>query len=101
MRRRKIGEELPTLRADITRLMALAYSGDMSAMSQMMAHNYFLAALDESKLELKIRESELKNLDDANNRALWLKMICQAARGRIKWIHMPGENKTSMRSRMM
>ena len=63
VRRRKIGEELPTLWADITRLMALAYSGDVSAMSQMMARDYFLAALDECELEMKIRESERKNLD--------------------------------------
>ena len=54
MRRRKIGEELPTLREDIARLMALAYPGDMSAMSQMMLRDYLLAALDESELELKI-----------------------------------------------
>ena len=58
MRRRKIGEELPTLRADITRLMALAYPGDVSAMSQMMVRDYFLAALDESELEMIIRERE-------------------------------------------
>ena len=56
VRRKKIDEELPTLRADITRLMPLAYPGDVSAMSQMMARVYFLAALDESELELKIRE---------------------------------------------
>ena len=70
VRRRKIGEELPTQLADITRLMALAYPGDVSAMSQMIARDYFLAALDESELELKIRESEPKNLDEAYNRAL-------------------------------
>ena len=46
MRRRKIGEELHTLRADITRLMVFAYPGDVSAMSQMPARDYFLAALD-------------------------------------------------------
>ena len=75
MRSRKIREELPTLRADITQLMALAYPGDVSAMSQMMARDYFLAPPDESELELKIRESEPKNLDDAYNRALRLEMI--------------------------
>ena len=57
VRRRKIGEELPTLRADITRLIALAYPGDVSVMSPMMARDYFLATLDESELELKMRES--------------------------------------------
>ena len=67
VRRRKIGEELPSLRADTTRLMALAYPGDVSAMSQMMARNYFIAALDESELEMKIRESEPKNLSCARS----------------------------------
>ena len=38
--------------------MALAYPGDVSAMSQMMARDYFLAALHESKLKLKISESD-------------------------------------------
>ena len=41
VRRRKIGEELPTLQADITCLMALAYPGYVSAMSQMMARKLF------------------------------------------------------------
>ena len=40
----------------------------------MMAGDNFLAALDESEVELKIRESETKNLD-AYNRALRLEMI--------------------------
>ena len=80
MRRRKIREELPTLRADITCLMALAYTGDVSAMSQMMARDYFLAALDESELELKIRDGEPKHLDDAYNRALRLEMIRRGSR---------------------
>ena len=53
MRRRKIGEELPTLRADIIRLMVLAYPGDVSAMSQMTARDYFLAAFDDSSLKYK------------------------------------------------
>ena len=75
VRRRKIGEELPMLRADITRLMVLAYPGDVFAMSQMMARDYCLAVLDESELELKIRDSEPKNLDDAYNGALRLEMI--------------------------
>ena len=41
--------------------MALADPGDVSDMSQMMARDYFLAALDESALDLKIRKSEPKN----------------------------------------
>ena len=45
MRRRKIEEELPTLRVDITRLMELAYPGDVSAMSQMMAAIIFSRCL--------------------------------------------------------
>ena len=40
-----------------------------------MDRGYFLAALDESELQLKIRESKPKNLDDAYNRTLRLEMI--------------------------
>ena len=71
MRCRQNGEKLPMLRADITRLMALAYPGDVSAMSPMMAGYYFLAALDESELELKISDNQPKNLMPIIVRSDW------------------------------
>ena len=60
VRQRKVNEDLPTLRADISRLMSLAFPGDVSSMGQKMAIDYFLDALDDPNFELKIRESEPK-----------------------------------------
>ena len=97
MRRRRIGDELPTLRADITCLMALACPGDVSAMNQMMARDYFLAALDESELEFKIGESEPKNLDDAYNRALRLKMIHRGSQ-RKDQVDSPARRERNVRA---
>ena len=52
-RRRKENEDLSTLRADISRLMYLAFTGDVSNMEQKMAIDYFLDALDDPDFELK------------------------------------------------
>ena len=62
-RRRKANEDLPTLRADISRLMSLAFPGDVSSMELKMAIDYFLDAKDDPDFELKIRESGPKNLN--------------------------------------
>ena len=69
-RRRRVNEDLPTLRADVSRLMALAYPGDVSPLSQQMARDAFLTALDDVDFETRIRQSEPRTLDDAYNRAL-------------------------------
>ena len=66
-----------------------------------MASDYFLAALDESELELKIRESEPKILDGAYNRALPLEKIRRGSQRKDQVVHLPGENGTSVRSRLM
>ena len=97
VRRRQIGEELPTLLADLTRLMALAYPGDVSAMSQMMARDYFFATLDESELALKITESEMKNLDDAYNCAIWLEMIRRGSQ-RKDQVDSPARRERNVRA---
>ena len=77
--------------------MALAYPGDVSAMSQMMTRYHFLAALDESELEFKIRESESKNLDDAYNRALRLEMIRHGSH-RKDQVDSPARRERNVRS---
>ena len=74
-RRQRINEDLPTLRTDASRLMALAYPGDVSPLSQEMARDAFLTALDDVDFETRIRESEPRTLDDAYNRALRLEVI--------------------------
>ena len=73
--RRKANDDLPTLRADISRLMSLAFPSDLSSMRQKMAIDNFLDALDDPDFELKIRESEPKNLNEAYTRALRLEII--------------------------
>ena len=55
--------------------MSLAFPGDVSTMRHKMAIDYFLDALDDSTFELKIRESESKNLNEVYTRALRLDMI--------------------------
>ena len=51
-------ESLQALHADISRLMALAYPKDHSSLSRRIARDYFLTALDDSELEIKVRERE-------------------------------------------
>ena len=64
-RRRRRGETIRELAQDIRRLMALAYPGEKSSLSEHLARDAFFAALDDSELELKIREREPPTLDDA------------------------------------
>ena len=52
-RRRKPGEELPSLRADITTFVAVAHTGDVSPMGHMVAMDNFLTELgDMEKCEM-------------------------------------------------
>ena len=53
--RRKADKDLPILRVDISRLMSLAFPGDVSSMEQKMAIDYFLDALNDPDFDLKIR----------------------------------------------
>jgi len=64
-RRRGRGESLRELAQDIRRLMALAYPGEKSRMSENIARDSFLTALNDPELELKIREREVVGLDEA------------------------------------
>jgi len=64
-RRRTRGESLRELSQDIQRLMALAYPGEKSGLSEHIARDAFLCALDDPDFELKIREREPVDLDSA------------------------------------
>ena len=55
--------------------MSLAFPGDVLTMGQRMAIDDLLNALDDPDFELKIRESDPKNLNEAYTRALRLEMI--------------------------
>ena len=64
-RRRSKGESLRELAQDIRRLMAMAYPGEKSSLSEHIARDSFLTALDDVELELKVRERAPKDLDEA------------------------------------
>src|SRR5664279_840473 len=64
-RRRSKGESLRELSQDIQRLMALAYPGEKSTLSEHIARDAFLSSLDDPELELKVREREPTDLDGA------------------------------------
>ena len=76
-----------------TRLMALAYLGDVSSLSQITARDYFLV----SELELKIRESEPQNLDDAYNPALRLEMIRRSSQRKDE-VDSPARRERNVRA---
>ena len=64
-RRRSQGESLRELAQDIRRLMAMAYPGEKSSLSEHIARHSFLTALGDAELELKVRERGPKDLDEA------------------------------------
>ena len=65
-RRRRGGESLTELHADIRRLMALAYpDAHGNSICETIARDHFLSALGDKQLELKLREREPPDLDSA------------------------------------
>ena len=66
IRRRQIGEELPSLYSDVRRLMSLAYSGhDRSESMESVGHDAFLEALGDPELRVRILEKGIKTMDEA------------------------------------
>ena len=68
-RRRHRGESLRELAQDIRRLMTLAYPGEKSSLAEHIARDVFLTALNDPEFELKIREREPVDLDEARKLA--------------------------------
>jgi predicted aspartyl protease len=64
-RRRKHNESLQELYQDIRRLMSLAYAGPTSVLSEVVARDAFLEALDDHQLRVRILEREPTTLDEA------------------------------------
>jgi len=79
LRRRQQGESLQSLYTDIRRLMALSYPDEGSQLSEIIATNAFLTALDDYSFEVRCREREPKDLDTALYIALRLEQHCIAA----------------------
>ena len=70
-RKRKPGESLQQLYQDVCRLMSLAYPGPTSELSNIVARDAFLEALDDSSIRVRILEKEPPDLDTA------LKIACR------------------------
>jgi len=69
--RRKRNQSLAELHQEVKRLMALAYATDSwSDMGEKIAKDYFLAALNDSGLAMKIAEKEVRTLDTAYRHAV-------------------------------
>ena len=71
--RRKSGETIASVQADICRLMTLAYGEKaQSELGEIIAVNHFLDALNNDTLALKVWEKEPKDLDSAAKLAVRL-----------------------------
>ena len=100
-RRQKQGEDLPSLFGDIQRLLVLAYPGE-SAHSETMAIHFYIAALEDRELALKVSEREPTSLQQAFTLSLRLQAYKQAEndnsrdsgrnRGRVNAVEARDEN---------
>ena len=82
LRQRRPGESLSGLLQDIRRLIVLAHPTFPSEARDVMACDYFVAALDDPDRALKVRERALKSLDEALHVALRLEAWARDARQR-------------------
>ena len=81
-RRRRNGESLAELCQDIRGMMTRAYPGEgLSPLCGQISKDYFLAALDDKDLELKVREREPRDLDSAFKHAVRLEALTKAVDG--------------------
>ena len=83
-RKRMPNEPLRDLAQDIRRLMMLSYPGDRSRMSEHLAKECFISALEGPELELKVREHEPRTLDSALKIAMRLEVFSNAIRQRYR-----------------
>jgi hypothetical protein len=78
-RRRRQNESLPELYSDIKRLMVSAYAGSVnSEMGGIIARDYFVSALADPELEMKVREREPADLEQALKAALRAEVYLRA-----------------------
>ena len=82
MRRRKPGEPLAELCQDVRRMMTHAYPSETSSkLSSQFAKEYFMTALNDKDLELRVREREPQDLDTALKHAVRLQALAKAVNG--------------------
>jgi len=97
-RRRKPNESLRELAQDVRRLMMLAYPGDRSVMSERLAKEHFICALEDPELELKVREKEPQTLDSALKSAQRLEVFRSAVRQRRQRLNRQITESSASRS---
>ena len=83
-RRRGRDESLQSLYLDISRLTALAYPGRPTEHGDAIAVDSFIDALEDDNLELRVRDREPKDLDEAYRTALMLEANSRGRRIRNK-----------------
>ena len=89
-RKRGKNERIPTLHADILRLVTLAYPGQQGVINDIHAMNAFLSALDDKEFELRIRKKNPKDLEEAASMATRLEVYDKA--------RMEAQNSRKVRS---
>ena len=78
-RRRRPNENLHDLYSDVKRLMALAYARNVnSEMGGFIARDHFVTALNDPQLEMKVREKEPIDLEQALKAALRAEVYLKA-----------------------
>lgn len=63
--RRRSGESLQYIYLEVSRLMPLAYQGTRSEHTESIAIDYFIDAIANGDIEIRIRDRSPKTLDDA------------------------------------
>ena len=90
-RRRQPGEAIRDLAHDIRRMMVLSYADHQTALFEKLATDFFLTALDDRIIELKVREREPVDMDAAVLMAQRYEVLRQAIKNRQSQIHHVGE----------
>ena len=96
-RRRSSGESLTELHIDIRRLSALAYPDTDHKTRELISCDYFIDALADPKLGLKIRERQAKDLDSALHFALQLELWTKDSERMVQTLPKPSADNKKVR----
>ena len=77
-RRQEQDEKLPDLASSLRQLVGKAYPKAIPDLQDSLAKDQFIDALEDREIQMKIRESGPKNLDEAVSRALQIKAMYEA-----------------------
>jgi len=91
IRRRKDGESLQCLYNDVTRLMSLAYPGPNSDMTNVVGRDYFLDALGNPSLQVRILERGPTTMEEARRIALNLEALDKSSATEARALVRPQE----------